>query len=592
MKRTAHLVQINDVIGNNVILPLAIGVLWQSAMGSQHNADHWQLGQVIYKKLESNDQIHELAQADLIAFSHYVWNSNYQFDLAKKIKLINPNIVVLVGGPNISANKQDFWDEHGSYVDVALVGEGEHSFSSVLECYPDVATVPGIWTKEIYNGEAERIQKFEHTHSPYLSGFYDSIVTKEKQLGRVIQAVIQTNRGCPYHCTFCEEGRDYKNKMFFYGQSRVFDEVEWCAKNGVEYLTIGDDNWGIVDIDVEVMRWIRDCKLKYGYPDIVDATYAKNKPENLLAMAELDQEHDTRLIRGITIALQSMNTPTLNSIKRFNLVPEKQQQLIRGLNKLRMPTYTEMIWPLPYETYETFLAGIDGTIKIGLTNWLGVYPLSLHHGTDLYEDFHTNFNTIQQHSENAAISDIKEVVNIVNYSDWVDNDTLVQGQVFYAWFVCLYYLGFARNCLSQQQSITKTVDQFIKYVSTTPDANCHQYWKLMTEWWKNWSNGIPTPNLSRFDQHDTNNWSPYTHLASWLQNDLDGLYQDLTRFGLDVGSDLHGVVRYNQTYPYTTADNRQINIDHVQPKFADEFEFCRFYYWWRRKRGYSRTTVC
>ena len=102
---------------------------------------------------------------------------------------------------------------------------------------------------------------------------------------------------------------------------------------------------------------------------------------------------------------------------------------------------------------------------------------------------------------------------------------------------------------------------------------------------------MPTPNLSRFDQHDTNNWSPYTHLASWLQNDLDGLYQDLNNFGLNTTQDLHGVVRYNQTYPYTTTEGRTVTIDHVQPDFANEFEFCRFYYWWRRKRGYSRTHI-
>ena len=591
MKRTAHLVQINDVIGNNVILPLAVGVLWQSAMGSQHNADHWQLGQVIYKKLDSQDQLNELAQADLIAFSHYVWNSNYQFDLAKKIKQINPRITVVVGGPNISANQQDFWSQHGSYVDVALVGEGEHSFGCLLESYPDFAPVPGAWTQDFYNGEAERTQQFEYESSPYLAGFYDHIVAHERQQGRVIQAVIQTNRGCPYHCTFCEEGRDYKNKMFFYDQQRLRDEVEWCAVNQVEYLTIGDDNWGIVENDVELMRWIRDCKLRYGYPDIVDATYAKNNPENLLAMSRLDQEHDTRLIRGITIALQSMNTPTLTSIKRFNLVPEKQQQLIQGLNQLGMPTYTEIIWPLPYETYETFLTGIDSTITMGLTNWLGVYPLSLHHGTELYEDFHSNFGTIQQHSENSASLGIKEVVNIVNCSDWVDNATLVQGQVVYAWLVSLYYFGFARHCLSQQPSVTKTVDQFVQYIAANPAANCHCHWQLMTDWWHRWSNGLPTPELSRFPHQDTTHWSPYTHLASWLQNDLAGLYQDLNNFGLDVGQDLHGVVRYGQTYPYDTDSGRRVTIDHAQPEFATEFEFCRFYYWWRRKRGYSRTKV-
>jgi len=588
MKKTLHLVQVNDVIGGNVILPLAVGILWQSSQLNPYNKNQWSLGKVVYKKLESEQELHELAQGDMIVFSHYVWNSNYQFELAKKVKQINPNIVVVVGGPNISPNKKDFWEEHGQYTDIALVGEGENSFSQLLECWPNIDSITGVWTPAYFNGEADRINTFSAEASPYLSGFYNDIVAKEQAQGRVIQAVIQTNRGCPYHCTFCEEGRDYKNKMFFYEQHRVRDEVEWCARNHIEFLNIADDNWGIVDADVELMRWIRDCKLEHGYPELVDATFAKNNPENLLAMAKIDQEHDTRLLRGVTIALQSMHEPTLKSIKRFNLIPEKQQQLITGLNKLQVPTYTEIIWPLPHETYETFLAGIDRTIDIGLTNWLGVYPLSLHHGTELFEDFHNNFGVIEQHSENANRDGAKEVVNIVNRSDWVDNKTLVSGQVFYAWLVCLYYFGFARHSLQQQKSIAQSVNKFIEYIATHPDSACYKYNDKMTQWWTAWSNGQSTESLSIFTDSDTTHWSPYTHLASWLQHDCNGLYQDLANFGFDITVDQHGAVKYKQEYPYMV-NNLHVSIDHTQPNFANEFEFCRFYYWWRRKRGYSRT---
>jgi putative methyltransferase len=355
MKRTAHLVQVNDIIGNNVVLPLAIGILWQSAMQNIFNKQNWQLGQIIYKKIESQDQLQKLAQGDLVVFSHYIWNSNYQFDLAKQIKQINPDIIVLVVGPNINQEKKYFWQEHGKYVDVALIGEGDRSFSHLLESFPDFDKVPGAWTADFCNGEAQRVQEFSIETSPYLAGFYDDIVDHERSAGRYIQAVVQTNRGCPYHCTFCEEGRDYKNKMFFYDKQRVIKEIEWCGQKGIEFLNIADDNWGIVDTDVEYMRWIRDCNLQYGYPKLVDATFAKNNPENLLAMAEIDHEHQTQLLRGITIALQSQNPQTLSSIKRFNLVPEKQQKLIVGLKKLGVPTYVEMIWPLPYETYESFM---------------------------------------------------------------------------------------------------------------------------------------------------------------------------------------------------------------------------------------------
>jgi hypothetical protein len=365
----------------------------------------------------------------------------------------------------------------------------------------------------------------------------------------------------------------------------VIKEIEWCGQKGIEFLNIADDNWGIVDTDVEYMRWIRDCNLQYGYPKLVDATFAKNNPENLLAMAEIDHEHQTQLLRGITIALQSQNPQTLSSIKRFNLVPEKQQKLIVGLKKLGVPTYVEMIWPLPYETYESFMVGIDQTIDMKLDNWLGVYPLSMHQGTELYEQFHTKFSIIQQSSENTNRAEQIETVPIVNASEWVDTETIVKGQVFYCWLVCLFYFGFGRHSISvlkSQHSVTAVINKFINWIESNSGSSCYQWHTLMTQWWTCWLTGKSLPSLSIYD-NDTTHWSPYTHMASWLQHDWDRFYQDWKMFldqtyGMEY-LDENSTIRYGSVYN---------NLNHQQPKFASEYEFSRFYYWWRRKRGLSR----
>lgn len=585
MKRIVHLVQVNDIIGNNVILPLAVGILWQYSQLNLQNQKNWQLGEIVYKKLESSDQIEKLAQGHMVVFSNYVWNSAYHFDLIQQIKSLNPDIFIVIGGPNVSPNKNDFWDEYIQLVDLALVGEGEHSFSQLLQQWPNLDNIPGAWTSTNYNGESARVQDFPYDSSPYLAGFYDKIVAQAHQQGHGIQAVVQTNRGCPYHCTFCEEGRDYKNKMYFYNLTRIQDEIKWCAQNGITFLSIADDNWGIVPQDVEVMRLIRDCKLQYGFPDVIDATFAKNNPDNLLAMAQLDHEHDTRLLRGITIALQSQNSSTLTSIRRFNLIPLRQQQLIAGLKQLNIPTYVEMIWPLPYETYESFLHGIDQTIEMGLDNWLGVYPLTMHYGTELYEDFHTKFSIIEQQSENASRSERKETVPIVYASEWADTETIVQGQVFYSWLVCIYYFGFGRKSIQQLQSqlsVTTVMTQFIDWISKHPDSNTFKWNQRMTHWWAAWLTGDQLPDLSIYDQ-DTAHWSPYTHMASWLQHHWDEFYCDWSNFLQEIfeidSDDQNSAVRYNKTYDC---------LPHPQPEFTSEYEFCRFYYWWRRKQGLSR----
>jgi radical SAM superfamily enzyme YgiQ (UPF0313 family) len=580
MKHTIHLVQTNDIIGTNIILPLALGILWQYALTDPDIKSKWQLGEIVYKP-QGTDVAQQLAQGHMVVFSNYVWNYSYHLDLARRIKQINPEITVVFGGPQISPNQQDFWSVHAGAVDLAMLGEGEHVFAHILRTWPQQDLIPGMWTPDYFGGDAPRVQDFPYAASPYLSGFYDSIVQAEHAEGNMIQAVIQTNRGCPYHCTFCEEGKEYKNKMFFYDYDRIRDEIDWCADNRVEYLTIGDDNWGIVEQDVEVMRWIRDAKLATGYPNIVDATYAKNNPENLLAMAQIDQEQDTQLIRGITMALQSLNTPTLNTIKRFNLIPDKQQQLIMGLKRLGVPTYCEMIWPLPYETLETFCHSIDQSIALGLDNWLGVYPLSLLHGTDLYEQHHQDYELILQHSENNNKDSDVRTVPMAVANRWVDRATVIRGQVMYGWVVCLYYLGFGRDTLSRRP-ITDTVLEFMSWLESHPDTHTARLHVRFQTWWQQYLTGHKPDSLSIFDQNTTH-WSPYTHLASWLQHDWDEFFQDWDNFVWqqygEKSQDRHGTIKYGRTYT---------NLNHQQPQFESMFEFSRYYYWWNRKRGYSR----
>ena len=307
---TISLVQANDEIGGNIILPLAAGVLWSAAQQDPVNQKKWQLSHIVYNKavdIESTAQ--NLATSNVVSMSTYIWNIEFQMTLARAIKKYNPMCFILVGGPEISPNST-IWKDYPGCIDLAIIGEGDTAFTKFLRQWPNynVAEIPGGWTTEYYSGEAPRVADLAPLPSPYLTGFYDEIVQEELGKGKYIQAVLQTNRGCPYHCTFCEEGKDYKNKMFFYDEDRIRAEIDWCGRNHVEYLSLADDNWGISARDVELMKFICKTQLKYGYPKTLDATWAKNAPERILEMSKIDKQMGTNLIRGITIALQSTNT--------------------------------------------------------------------------------------------------------------------------------------------------------------------------------------------------------------------------------------------------------------------------------------------
>lgn len=608
MKTTIHLVQASDIVGTNVMLPLSVGILWQYAIQDLNIRKSWELGKVVYKREDLDLLAEKLATGDLVCFSNYIWNADYHFALATKIKKINPEVCIVFGGPDITPDKKLFWLEKQSVVDLAIVGEGEDSFKKILETFPkfDLDSIPGAWTQSYFKEVAPRVTHYPYEASPYLNGFFDHIVSQEIELGNTVQATIQTNRGCPYRCTFCEEGKEYKSKLFFYDQDRIKDEFIWCAKNKIEFISIADDNFGLAERDIEFFKLARDLHLEHGYPKVIDATFAKNAVTNLLRLADIDQEYNTNLIRGFTVALQSVNTPTLKSIKRFNLIPHKQIELIQGLRERNKPTYTEVIWPLPYETLETFKQGIDDIIKIGLDNWLGVYPLALIEGTDLYQDHVQDFLFIKQQSHNFNKKDDSHTVkcNTVISSTWATKEDIIKGQIFYTWLASLFFFGFARLVFQeiakkQNISISQVLDKFILFAENNKELAINGYNQRIRHWWDTWYNGDIVPDISLFPNQDTSGWSPYAHLSSYIQSDFNNFQQELALFveheHVDIETDIldqtsHSVILYNRDYPYTTSTLSVSSVDSI-PKFKSLFEFCRYFYWWRRKSGWHRTKV-
>jgi len=606
---TLSFVQANDEIGGNIILPLAIGMLWQVAQKNPINQQKWKLGHIVYNKsVDINATAKDLSSSDVVAMSTYIWNIEFQMKLAQAIKKYNPKCFILVGGPEISPNST-IWKDYPGCIDLAIMGEGDTSFTDLLLQWPeyDVTTIPGAWDTEYYSGEAPRVNNLESLPSPYLTGFYDGIVQKELANGKYIQAVLQTNRGCPYHCTFCEEGKDYKNKMFFYDEDRIRAEIEWCGRNHVEYLSLADDNWGISARDVELMRFICETQIKYGYPRTLDATWAKNAPDRILEMAKIDKELGTNLIRGITIALQSTNTSTLTAIKRFNLIDYKQIEFNQNLINLQVPTYVEIIWPLPIETLDSFLSGIDTIVNAGTAKWLAVYPLKINQSSDLYDDYSKDYLYPIQNTTQIINEDFNPSKNTIPYANkWVSHEEVVQGHVIFGWVAAMHYFGFAHPILDWLRKNRKytTTETILKFKNFIKNRNCATTDTDLaySKYWSSWLQKKSVVEISIFPNEQTKFWYPWTHLASRFQNDREDLYQCFYEFliNIDVDHDTaeklvylsrNGVVDCNQKYPYQLRDGSTIAIEHDRPEFLNPAEFGQFYYWFKRKQGYSKISL-
>ena len=87
----------------------------------------------------------------VVGFGNYVWNLELSIDLAKEIKLLNPNTLIVFGGPNFPLeNKQrEEWLRKRPFVDIYVVGDGEESFTKIVDVWYETCDINKVKQKEI-----------------------------------------------------------------------------------------------------------------------------------------------------------------------------------------------------------------------------------------------------------------------------------------------------------------------------------------------------------------------------------------------------------------------------------------------------------
>ena len=83
---------------------------------------------------------------NVVAFSTYVWNKNYNYALAKRLKEINPTCIIIFGGPELPITNKEIFVKY-PFIDIVIKGEGEITFRKVLEGIvdsSDLLDIPGL----------------------------------------------------------------------------------------------------------------------------------------------------------------------------------------------------------------------------------------------------------------------------------------------------------------------------------------------------------------------------------------------------------------------------------------------------------------
>jgi radical SAM superfamily enzyme YgiQ (UPF0313 family) len=311
--------------------------------------------------------------ADIYAFSCYVWNMGLVRRLIRAVRASRPSAYIVLGGPQVMHRAHIYL---AAQDDRAFVcnGEGERTFPNLLRqlslAVPDFRSVRGLSFHEnghlVTTSAEERIRDLNEVPSPYLTNVMDS--------RQSVWGVLETNRGCPFKCTYCYWGGATNAKVTRYELQRILDEITWFGDNRVLYLFIADANFGMLARDLEIAQHIASTRARTGYPVSVYFSSSKNTPDKVSKIATLLAE--SGLVSTLPISLQTTSETTLASIKRENIRPESYLQLQGVLNEKKVSSFIELIWPLPGETLQSFCAGIGDLCRMG-ANSFAIYPLLL-----------------------------------------------------------------------------------------------------------------------------------------------------------------------------------------------------------------------
>jgi putative methyltransferase len=486
VKHNVYLFEIEDIYANQAKLPYRTGLIWSHCITNPVIKSFFNLDQWFWYRDKTNtmdSMFEKIVNPKFVAFSSFVWNWKWNVEMMKRIKAKWPECVILVGGwqPPTADRSQGFFKKY-PFVDIISHGEGEITIEKILiellGPNPNFKRISGCSVRDKNNetfvtSDRERIQDIHSMPSPYLNGLFDTLI---KDCPYQLEATIETTRGCPYSCTFCEIGSDYYKKIKVHKNNKVFAEIDWLAKNKVLFVYNADSNFGMVPAHEAIVNYMVAVKNRTGYPDKHRADWSKVHNDRIVSMAKKFTEAD--MDKGITLALQSLNTHTLEAIKRVNMDDNKLKNFLKTYGDAGVPSYVELILGLPEETKESFKNGVLKIMEYGQHNYIGIYPLTALPNTPLNDkeyikeynlkiiETYPAFSHIDVSDQNEfEVSKMVVGHNNMSYQDYKDL-TIWRWMIMFAHFLG-YYQYIARFMYNHKGMSYKTFyEKLYKFMNT------------------------------------------------------------------------------------------------------------------------------
>lgn len=334
----------------------------------------------------------------VVCFGFYSWNARLSLAFAQYIKKANPKTVVVFGGPNFPLpqdERKEFLEKHPQ-IDFYFKWDGEQAFAKFLQDLFDAKmdyqslkqkrhlgdNLCYLVDGEYIEGPNARVLDLMDVPSPYTMGLMDEF------FDTLLMPSIETTRGCPYSCTFCNDGSVLRSKVFRKSDDYIDEELSYIVEHNPHsrQLAIADLNFGMYAWDIQTAQTLNRLKKKSTWPDRIQCSIGKSNTDRILEVTNIINEGDKGIIK-LASSLQSTDTNVLKLIKRKNLPFQKIVDMRHGKNEKsnskNLQNYTELIIPLPGETKEVHYKTLEDVIDLLMFNNIDVHQLTMLPGSDM-----------------------------------------------------------------------------------------------------------------------------------------------------------------------------------------------------------------
>jgi tRNA A37 methylthiotransferase MiaB len=329
---------------------------------------------------------------DMLALSVFVWNERTQFKLAEEYKRYNPESVIVMGGPQLTAHKDNDFFKRFPYVDYVVFGDGEKPFQQLIDHHMGLHNDKDKFVNIIENTNGTmRKYPFEMisdelylSSSPFLSqtDFIRNDLHKYGQFGIGMDRIkvgIEFARGCMYKCTFCDWSQNLTKKVKR-RKHNWKDELLYFKDLDVQ-IRETDANFGQWDQDLEIFDYatsLYDPGKNFSF--IPNNTPKLKRKSAYYIIQKVLETYDSKILPWYPVSLQDVDPVVLKAVDRPSPTLEQHKDMIQRLDEQSTVKVTDrlaaqVVLGMPEQTFDTFVDGMHrvwqelGIRKFDINHW-------------------------------------------------------------------------------------------------------------------------------------------------------------------------------------------------------------------------------